>query len=554
MKIFLRILKWTGIVLGALLLLFVIWCIWLYATTDLLEPEFEPSDEPAYVTDSLRTYNGNSLRLDPTGIWTMRVHGDAFQRGEAIGKMGGDLLYEQEEAFVDQIYRLVPSAAYRKVLYGFITIFNRKLGKNVTEEYRDEIKAVSSYCTHDFDEFGNAYERQMHYHSAHDLGHVMQDYMLVGCTSFAVWGEQSADGNLLIGRNFDFYMGDDFAKRKILAFFQPSSGYDFVSVTWPGMEGVLSGMNSEGLTVTINAARLETPSVSATPISLLSREILQYASTIEEAWEIAMGRQTFVSESIMVGSANDGRAAIIEKTPSEITLYDPAFKDGSVRRMVCTNHYQSDLFYDREANLENIKYSDSMARFNRVSHLLDSIRTPGVQDAVNILRDRKGLDGEDIGYCNELSINQMLAHHSVVFQPVQKKVWVSTSPWQCGEFVCFDLNKVFATDSLPAVPEAVLPADEIKTSGKAAEIYEYRRLSAEILAAASDGKKISEETLEHYISLNPLSYNVYRLVGQYCAANGNVLAACDYFEKALSLEMKRSEREEIERTLNKLMK
>ena len=45
---------------------------------------------------------------------------------------------------------------------------------------------MSASCTHEFDEFGSPYERQMQYHSAHDIGHVMQDYMLVGCTSFAV--------------------------------------------------------------------------------------------------------------------------------------------------------------------------------------------------------------------------------------------------------------------------------------------------------------------------------------------------------------------------------
>lgn len=77
---------------------------------------------------------------------------------------------------------------------------------------------MSTACTDEFEEFGNAYERQMQYHSAHDIGHVMQDYMLVGCTSFASWGEGTADGNLLIGRNFDFYMGEEFARNKLVMF------------------------------------------------------------------------------------------------------------------------------------------------------------------------------------------------------------------------------------------------------------------------------------------------------------------------------------------------
>ena len=195
------------------------------------------------------------------------------------------------------------------------------MGENVLEEYRDEIYGISLSCTHEYDFIGTPYERQLNYHSAHDLGHAMQDYMLVGCSSFATWGTQSADSSLLIGRNFDFYVGDAFAENKQVAFYTPDQGYKFASVGWPGMIGVLSGMNETGLTVTINAAKSAVPTGSATPISILTREILQYASTIDEAFAIAQKRKTFVSESILIGSSKDGKAAIIEKSPEKTVLF-----------------------------------------------------------------------------------------------------------------------------------------------------------------------------------------------------------------------------------------
>ena len=507
-----KVLSWAFGIPLALIAIAALACVWLHATADLGEPEFVPSQVPVVqVNDSLRRWGSSSLRIDPDGLYEMRVCGGPFERGEAIGKLGEDLLYQQEKAFADKLFEMVPSSRYRAFLHYFITIFNRRMGASVPLEYRQEIKAMSASCTHEFDEFGSPYERQMQYHSAHDIGHVMQDYMLVGCTSFAVWGRESADSSLLMARNFDFYMGEEFAKNKLVLFEKPDSGYAYVSVTWPGMLGVVSGMNTQGLAVTINASKLEVPSSSATPISILVKSILQYASNIEEAETIASSFKTFVCESILVGSANDGRAVIIEKTPSAMGIYSldgdyassrmttassanmvsqlggavesvrqgvasPSAADGSphgcgsgtgrladsssgnsaassggasaVTRIICTNHYQSDGFRDDPVNVENIRVSDSGYRYRRVQQLLDSLGSIDYLKAAAVLRDIRGVDGEDVGYCNDLSINQMLAMHSVIFKPAEKKIWVSTSPWQFGKFVCFDLDEVFGEEGL----------------------------------------------------------------------------------------------------------
>lgn len=452
-SIIFKVLSWAFGIPLALIAIAALACVWLHATADLGEPEFVPSQVPVVqVNDSLRRWGSSSLRIDPDGLYEMRVCGGPFERGEAIGKLGADLLYQQEKAFADKLFEMVPSSRYRAFLHYFITIFNRRLGASVPLEYRQEIKAMSASCTHEFDDFGSPYERQMQYHSAHDIGHVMQDYMLVGCTSFAVWGRESADSSLLMARNFDFYMGEEFAKNKLVLFEQPDSGYAYVSVTWPGMLGVVSGMNTQGLAVTINASKLEVPSSSATPISILVKSILQYASNIEEAETIAASFKTFVCESILVGSANDGRAVIIEKTPSAMGIYSTGLSssdkmvsslDEAVTRVICTNHYQSDRFRDDPVNVENIRVSDSGYRYRRVQQLLDSLGSIDYLKAAAVLRDIRGVDGEDVGYCNDLSINQMLAMHSVIFKPDEKKIWVSTSPWQFGKFVCFDLDEVF---------------------------------------------------------------------------------------------------------------
>lgn len=659
----------------ALITIAALACVWLHATADLGEPEFVPSQVPVVqVNDSLRRWGSSSLRIDPDGLYEMRVCGGPFERGEAIGKLGADLLYQQEKAFADKLFEMVPSSRYRAFLHYFITIFNRRLGASVPLEYRQEIKAMSASCTHEFDEFGSPYERQMQYHSAHDIGHVMQDYMLVGCTSFAVWGRESADSSLLMARNFDFYMGEEFAKNKLVLFEKPDSGYAYVSVTWPGMLGVVSGMNTQGLAVTINASKLDVPSSSATPISILVKSILQYASNIEEAETIAASFKTFVCESILVGSANDGRAVIIEKTPSAMGIYSPEggsessrmtaassanmdsslggavesvrqgvasssaadgashgcgsgtgcladFSSGNsaaslggasaVTRIICTNHYQSDRFRDDPVNVENIRVSDSGYRYRRVQQLLDSLGSIDYLKAAAVLRDIRGVDGENVGYCNDLSINQMLAMHSVIFKPAEKKIWVSTSPWQFGKFVCFDLDEVFgevdasrnssseyaqltgvsgsathsdsrslssgeesahfarvdvdqrtceagsachfgctlAGDSGFSDDEMSIPADKFLRTEAFRNVLKFKAMQQTLVTASKSRREVPSDSLALFVSWNPSYYGTYVSVASYLESLGKNAEADEYYRRALTCPMKLSERQHLETRL-----
>lgn len=542
---------------GILLLLIVVLMggvYYLYFSADMLTPAYTPtaSAEKVLRTDSLRQYGDNYLRHSQSGLWELKIKGNAFQRGEAIGKLSPDLLYYQEKVFVDQIREIIPSESYLKFLRFFIVLFNRELGKNVAEEFRDEIYGISLSCTHEYDFIGTPYERQLNYHSAHDLGHAMQDYMLVGCSSFATWGTQSADSSLLIGRNFDFYVGDAFAHNKLVSFYEPEQGYKFASVGWPGMIGVLSGMNETGLTVTINAAKSAVPTGSATPISILTREILQYASTIEEAYAIAQKRQTFVSESILIGSAKDGKAAIIEKSPEKTVLFAGEEKD----RIICTNHYQSEAFSKDERNMENIHTSDSPYRFARLKELINENRPIDVTKAASILRNHKGLQNTDLGLANEMAINQFIAHHSVIFQPERRIMWVSTSPWQCGKYVAYDLNKIFS-DSIDFLreisePEQTIPADTFMEQPEFKQLLTYKKLTPLLLKKIRRKEKVEDSVLKRYEASNPSLYFVYEVLGDYYEAIRQPQQAVGYWKKALNRPIpKLQEKERIQQKIQK---
>jgi isopenicillin-N N-acyltransferase-like protein len=476
------------------------------------------------------TIKNNWFRKSKSGLYELYVEGQPFDRGIVNGKLSKELIQLQEDYFNDQINRMVPSNFYRHFLKYVIGWFNRDLDKYVSEEDKEEIYGISQSASDKYDYIGNNYQRMLNYHAAHDIGHALQNLALVGCTSFGTWGSRSADSTMIIGRNFDFYVGDHFSENKIVSFEKPADGFKFMYVTWGGFIGVVSGMNEKGLTVTINAAKSDMPSGSATPVSLVAREILQYADNISGAMAIARKRKMFVSEYFLIGSAEDNKAVIIEKTPDSVSLYDPGGNE-----IICANHFQSKELGKLRSNQIQIRQSASDYRYHRMLELMAADKKNTVQATVKILRDRAGMENTDIGMGNEKAVNQMIAHHSIIFEPQKKRVWVSTGPWQLGEFVCYDLEKVFSMNGMTTNREIMdsslnLPADSFLLTDQYQLFLKFRRYKKEL----SEGKEINPDSL---IATNPNYYQAYQLAGNEMFKEKHYEKAIDYYRQALSKEI-----------------
>ena len=500
--------------------------------------------------------SGNNFFLkNKQDLWELYVEGDPLERSLAMGSLTDSLLKKQERIFFSKINEIVPSKFKQRLLRSFLKWYNRKLYLNVPEEYKTEIYGISEYTSHDFDNIAPRYLRNLYLHGAHDIGHALQDLALVGCSSFAAWGDKSEDGSLILGRNFDFYAGDEFAKDKIVAFVKPTKGYPFMMVTWAGMIGVCSGMNNEGLTITINAGKSKIPLIAKTPISILTREILQYAKTIDEAIAIAKKRKVFVSESIMIGSAIDKKAIIIEVSPNNFGVYDVP----NSNQLICSNHFQSDNLKDGKRNQTQILNSHSKYRFDKMVELFNENPKINPQIAANILRNKEGVNNLPIGYGNEKALNQLLAHHGVIFKPEQRLVWVSANPYQLGEFVCYDLNKVFndknfknsivslESENLNIAQDAFLETQAYKN-------YEEFRVEDRKMDLFLENKKeLEPEFIKKYQSLNPDYWIVYYKVGQYFYKQKEYSKAKTYLEMALTKEITTlTAKLEIEKELKKI--
>lgn len=490
------------------------------------------------INDSTFSYNQNYLTKNKQQLWELYIKGNPLQLGYNNGALTQKLMQQQEEIFFSKVEGFVPSKFKQKLLRGFLKWYNRKMYLNVREDYQAELYGMSQYSSDQYNFIAPKYLRSLYLHGAHDIGHAMQDLAVVGCSSLAVWNENTEDGDLLIGRNFDFYVGDDFAKNKLVELVEPEQGIPYLSVSWPGMIGVVSGMNKEGITVTINAGKSKIPLTAKTPISLVTREILQYAKNIDEAISIAKKRKVFVSESILVGSAHDRNAVIIEVSPNNFGVY----KVQNTNKIFCTNHFQSEAYKDDKRNQKHILESHSEYRYEKLQELVQENKKLTPEKMAALLRDTSGLKDEKIGYGNEKAINQLLAHHAVIFSPEKRLVWVSSNPYQLGEFVCYDLNTIFSENRLKngelAFSALNIPKDPFMNSVDFKNFEAYKKLSSTIEELIDHKKEsLTDDFIRQYQSLNPDLWLVYEQAGRYYFNRKEYQKAKAEFEKALIKEI-----------------
>lgn len=527
----------------------------LYAWQVLVKPPKNNKTELQKInfqvnTPSFSKIKNNWLKHNQNGLWEMYVEGKAFERGFFTGKLTQDQMFRQEKYFIEAIRKMVPGRIYIAVLKYLVAWMNRNLNRKVGDEYNSEIYGISLSAPKKFSRIGPRYIRMLNYHAAHDIGHTLEYMNFVGCTAFSVKGPHTADGNIIHGRNFDFHVGDEFSRDKIISFVKPEQGHCFAMITWGGMIGTVTGMNIHGLAVSVNGAKSKLPMRTDVPISILIRKILQYASNIDEACAIAQNHRIFVSEALLISSGKENRNMIIEKTPFQTICLDTGDKT------ICSNHFQSSELSSDPMNLQQIAESSSMYRFERMQQLLGRHRLVGPHEAAAILRDRNGIDDKNIGMGNEKAIDQLVAHHSVIFQPASLNLWISSGPYTLGKYFCYNLEEVFKSvgqvneNSILHQENMIIDADPFLENGGYHQFISFREKAEKLQntrSALPDTIAIDE-----MIALNPEYFIAYQAAGDHCMNCKDYAQAGRYYKTALTKTIPiRREYKALEKKLHK---
>src|ERR1044072_350531 len=112
MRFLKKSLKILGYSLGILLLLILIFCGYVWWVSYIKPPEVEDTSaiylQKEHTDKTLYSIGDNWIRHSKYGLYEMYVSGAPFERGVKNGKLSQKLITDQEEAFTQEIKRMVP--------------------------------------------------------------------------------------------------------------------------------------------------------------------------------------------------------------------------------------------------------------------------------------------------------------------------------------------------------------------------------------------------------------------------------------------------------------
>jgi predicted exporter len=465
-------------------------------------------------------FGPNRLRYSQ-GIWAMRLTGSPYEMGYANGMLGRDLQDALEAQALEAFHTAVPNPLARFAILRGLAGWMPGLDRFFTPAQLQEVSGSVDAGRDTFKELGPAFTRRIYYHAIHDLGQALVDTpLVVGCSGFMAGGDATADGSWLLARNFDFDGGVVFDRDKIVTFVVPEEGISFVSVSFTGMVGVVSGMNADGLAVAIQAAGSEASIRPGMPMALVVREMLQHASSLEEAEAILRKRAGTVSENVMVVDGEAGEAALFEVTPETVERLEVG------TRLGVTNHFRTMALASDLTNQERVADYTTRHRLARIDELLK--RHHGGLDptlAREILEDRNGVGDTLLPPGHRWALNADIATHGVVFDATHKRIWVSRYPNLAGGWVSFDLENALAGD--------LEPRDAI-AAGDLSSAFAVRR-GRRFLRDAREARGAEAESLARRgVALMPTHPEALGTLAHVLAGVGKELEAAQAAELALA--------------------
>ena len=145
---------------------------------------------------------------------------------------------------------------------------------------------------------------------------------LFHCSGFALFGKATQDGHLYHGRILDYLRGFGLEQNAVVMVFQPDQGNAWASVSYAGMVGTVTAMNEKQIAIGEMGGRGQ-GQWDGKPMAELLREVMEKASTLDEAVDILRKGPRTCEYYYVVSDAKTKQAVGIAATPDTFQTIAP---------------------------------------------------------------------------------------------------------------------------------------------------------------------------------------------------------------------------------------
>lgn len=266
--------------------------------------------------------------------------------------------------------------------------------------------------------------------------HLLNIFPLL-CSSFAAMNEATSDGELIQGRNVDWSFMDFAVEYPMVIIYEPEGeAIPFCSMGYPGIVGVVTGMNLEGITASVLWSDSTDEDWEGKPIDLQLREIMENAHSLTDAEVILTGTKRGCGSNIILTDGIGKQASVVELSANHYAIRRP-----ENNLVWVTNHYVSDVMKPWQ---DGDPGTSSLNRYSRMGDLLDeSFGLLNIEKAIEIMRDHFDIDsGKEVPpETSRTTIANQGTMHGIIFKPSKLNFWVAMGeqPAVMNKFVGFNL-------------------------------------------------------------------------------------------------------------------
>ncbi|MFC1724253.1 C45 family autoproteolytic acyltransferase/hydrolase [candidate division KSB1 bacterium] len=283
------------------------------------------------------------------GINVLRLWGTDYEQGYAYGY----ILSEEIIGFIDFVIKSGIFSFDGSSFAGIVPPGIERL--NIEQRFLDEMQGI-------FDGIQARADGEIRVPSTGRSLHLRDiiavnvglDIRSMQCSSFSAWGDMTADGGTITGRNDDWPLLNYLNEVQMLVVVRvPPAGSDrlsFATINCPGSIGCPTGMNEEGVTLNRNAGNGSTNSASSGiyPRYFTYRTALEnaHASTaVQDVENVLRSRQTNGTIILMITYPymGSGSGSAVFEYDSDISRNDGVTirqPESSLPYQIATNHYR----------------------------------------------------------------------------------------------------------------------------------------------------------------------------------------------------------------------